>query len=176
MRVNVKRAREWSNFHCVLTVSVVATALNKAPISEPWNWNPHAGQQLHQARYHCPPPKWKWNSGTGELPTGFFLPLRCLCFKWGCTQRHESSSQSLEHCIDSMGCLFVKWCLCYVTHLRRDDASSSTLLPRCNYLLSQPRALAAVDLSQFLFNFLFKEIVFNNLFHLSPWRFSSLLP
>lgn len=52
--------------------SVVATAFNKAPISQPWNRHPHAGQQLHQARYHRPPPKWKWNSGTGEPPAHFF--------------------------------------------------------------------------------------------------------
>lgn len=56
-----------------MTTDVIITIFNKEPISQPWYWNPHAGQQLHKTRHHCEPPKWKWDFGTGKTPAESFL-------------------------------------------------------------------------------------------------------
>lgn len=46
------------DLHCMIIPTVcMLTIFNKEPISQPWYWYPHVGQQLYKTRYHCPPPK-----------------------------------------------------------------------------------------------------------------------
>lgn len=89
------QVRQLIDFYFMIT-SLVVTVFNKALISQPWYWYPHAGQQLHKTRYHCPPPKWKWNFGTGKTPAESFLSYRFQCF--------ESQLNKLTSSILSDGC------------------------------------------------------------------------
>lgn len=76
------------NFYHMIT-NIVIAIFNKDPISQPWYWYPHAGQQLHKTRHHCPPPKWKWNFGTGKMPTESFLPSQVSVLWLSAKQANE---------------------------------------------------------------------------------------